>query len=69
MDTPRIENAAPSPRVPEMSHSVHTVSPSTVIRGSRAWRSGTPAKIWLQFWRTWARPWKPRCGWAGHSLT
>lgn len=39
IDTPRIRNAAPSPRVPEMSHSVHTVSPSTAIRGAPAGRS------------------------------
>ena len=26
------------------------------------------AKICAQFWRTWARPQKPRAGWAGVSL-
>src|SRR6266487_1495527 len=69
MATPRIANAAPSRRLPDMSHSVHTVSPSTAMRGSRARRSGTPAKIWLQLRRTCWLPRKPRCGWAGHSLT
>src|SRR6266496_4144079 len=56
MATPRIANAAPSRRLPDMSHSVHTVSPSTAMQAtiaSRSWaliaassRSTTTAGPW-----------------------
>src|SRR6266516_6914118 len=67
--TPRIRNSPPLRRVPDMSHSVHTVSPSSADLGTRAAMSGTPAKICVQFVRTCSLPRKLRCGCAGVSLT
>jgi hypothetical protein len=55
--------------VPVHSHSVHSVSPSAEERSSSARKSGTPAKISLQFARTCSLPMNARSGCAGCRLS
>ena len=67
MNTPRIKWAPPSWRVPDISHSVHTVPPSTAERSTRVVMSGTAATVCVQLRRTCSLPRNVRFGCAGAS--
>ena len=65
MITPAIWCVVPPGRVPVISHSDHTTSPSDAVASTRAVISGTNRKICSQLRRTWPRPVNPCAGWAG----
>ena len=68
MITPAMRWAEPSPRVPDIAHSLQITSPSTAVDNTVAVTSGTAEKICCQLWRTCSRPENPRAGCTGVSL-
>jgi hypothetical protein len=68
MITPAICCTMPSARVPVISHSDHTTSPSQAARSTVGVMSGMNVKICSQLRRTWPRPMNPCAGCAGVSL-
>jgi hypothetical protein len=66
---PRSTTVAPVGAVPRISHSDHSSSPFWAWRKISACRSGSPAKIFVQFAATWPEPMNPSAGRSGRSAT